>query len=99
MKLELYEKQLLRSISDLVVYNPVAAYDLFEKAGDSPIIDRIKNIKTFLVNNKERLPRSLSETMQHEQYVDELRIAIDSIEDKEVQKIFKSSLTTTEAHT
>lgn len=93
MKLDLYQKQLLRSISDLVVYNPYGAYELFQEANNIDLFDKINAIQEFILEYQPQ-----NDKRQDCTYINGLQLAIDKLDDKEVKKIFKSSIDTIKSH-
>ncbi|HIF9536734.1 hypothetical protein HWA77_22960 [Photobacterium damselae subsp. damselae] len=88
MKLKLDEKQVLRSISDLLVYKPEFAGKAMIDAinSDSRKRDLLENIADFIETKKYSNNR--------EQYLIELKNEIEKIQNKEVKEIFKLSLST-----
>ncbi|EIO5095124.1 TPA: hypothetical protein GRI54_05235 [Vibrio parahaemolyticus] len=92
MSLDLYEKQLLRSISDVVARDPGNAKLVFEMVADTTenaakLMADIEPI-VEVVNSYQ----SMCNIDEHHSYIGDLSSAIDKLGNREARLIFKSSL-------
>jgi len=87
MSLTLDEKQLIRSISDVIVHNPELVNDLLRipQFTALPLFDNIKNVVDFAKDYP-------LDKIKSNQYYQGLIVEISKITDKEMKAIFESSL-------
>ena len=95
MSLDLYEKQLLRSISSIVAKDPHNAKLVFERVSGTTdnavkIMAEIQPIVEVVMKSQQ----AIFNEHDHNQYFKALNVAIDQLDNNEAQVIFRSSLET-----